>query len=1003
MKVVSALFYVILLLTLATGVEAQVTFSSPGASDVTINHCDDYFRTEWGTPLDMSDAGHGPLYDIPAQQNRQTSEYTYTNGKLSFSSTGSSPLLMFLQSTAIDLNFNIKGAIPVGTRYGQTHPIDSSKYRYFVARIYSDQDTTAQLIWSESIFRYAITPFSVYAGWHVYSIDLNNVTISTSAGSNIGWTQGSWEGLELIPTNVSGVALQFDYVQLVSGSCASQALAFTSATQGANNRFSLIVDDDLDPTNGVISRENLATGSTSSSVATNLFFPGSYRVYALQSGDWATLESGTPFDMSSSSQIMSSLTYGISNPTFSGGVFSGTTNNGDPSFYLKMPEGKTIPAATYNKISIGVTYTFPGGVSGNSLDVWFLPVGGSYHMVRANTVAGYQVLNITPPAGWTGDISTIRIDPANDTSGITFAIDFISFHSSSFGASVSTPTVQAATGSLDVTDLSLEMLQPDERGGRDYAQTVLGNAWLMDSPEDIATVSNVLSAETLPHAGLTDAQGNSVEGDFFRAYTIEGNGDPNYPNIFLINQNRIDTETFVNACFIGWNSTESNKFNSVARFIWHDADPVNGGFRDGDDVIIRRDNHEYCLDLKKGIHLEPPLADGAPNPWTSISDNNSSVDLVRVDMSESTEAGHYSVLDALTIRADHEANTQYAIAVAAPLTDSVALYYNTATSTTGGTLIAALAGGRNTNVYDWNTTSLANGTYYVYGVVSRDGDSLARLAKGRLVINHSLTQDTTAPILECERPEQGSTFDTYLEIAGYAMDETRLAALELFVDGTWIRNIERNKYHYAERQAYPNYADANTPGFQFTLDTTGYSTGSHTVRIVAKDTAGNQTSCDRSVTKAAGQNTALLAYPTPSNLAVSYPTPTPTVPSRPVVTPKLRVSIKQDTVTLNVSSLDSCSTFALAGSRSTNFASPTSLGIFSNQSTSVVLEAKKMISFKLKGIRTDKNNGRVHLKITCGARTSAVANLELAKVKSRTGTTSESAALSKFKKLLKVK
>ncbi len=402
--------------------------------------------------------------------------------------------------------------------------------------------------------------------------------------------------------------------------------------------------------------------------------------------------------------------------------------------------------------------------------------------------------------------------------------------------------------------------------------------------------------------------------------------------------------------------------------------------------------------------MEPPLADGAPNPWTVISTNNSAVDLVRVDMSEAIEAGHFSVFDSFTIRSDHESNTKYAITVEAPLTDSVALYYNTTASTTGGTLIATLASGRNTNVYAWDTTAIANGTYYIYGVVSRSGDSLSRLAKGRLIVNHSLTQDTTAPLLECERPAASSTFDTYVEISGYSMDETRLAALELFIDGTWVRNIERNKYHYAARQAYPNYADANTPGFQFSIDTTGYANGAHTVRIVATDTAGNETSCDRSITKGAGQNTPLLAYPTPNNVAVSFPTPTPTVtpaPTAPTVSPTLRASIKKDKVTLTVASLDSCSRFTLAGSSLANYASPKSLGSFTKTSSSVVLDAKKMVAYKVKGKKSDKNNGSLHLKVTCGGLTSRLVKLNLTKVKSKKYAKTENAALSSLKKLLK--
>ncbi len=89
----------------------------------------------------------------------------------------------------------------------------------------------------------------------------------------------------------------------------------------------------------------------------------------------------------------------------------------------------------------------------------------------------------------------------------------------------------------------------------------------------------------------------------------------------------------------------------------------------------------------------------------------------------------------------------------------------------------------NTNVKKWDTSAVPDGTYYVYGIASSSGDTVIRYSEGRVRVDHSLTQDTTAPILNCERPYSDYEFDTSLELAGYALDETRLATLEAFIDG----------------------------------------------------------------------------------------------------------------------------------------------------------------------------------------------------------------------------
>jgi len=69
----------------------------------------------------------------------------------------------------------------------------------------------------------------------------------------------------------------------------------------------------------------------------------------------------------------------------------------------------------------------------------------------------------------------------------------------------------------------------------------------------------------------------------------------------------------------------------------------------------------------------------------------------------------------------------------------------------------------------------------------------------------------------------------------------------------------------------------------------------------------------------------------------------------------------------------------------------------------MTLDAKKMLSYKIKGKKSDKNNGLLHLKVTCGARTSSAVTLDLRKVSGSKRTRNEAAALKSLAKLLKAR
>lgn len=915
-------------LVLPTLCLADLTVTSPTSGTDSVEPCKDYFRHEWNEELSMSDRAHGPLDDF-YNQSRAINGFTYAGGILSFTTTAGGAPLTLLQYTALGPQGE-PGAIPVH-RYGEEHPIDSATYTHLNVRMYASAQTIATVSWSIDINTYATTLFTAYQGWHVYDINLSTATINTSAGSNVNWSQRSWEGFEIFPANASGVTLQVDWIQLVAPStCGSFNVGYSVTGTGSANRLGLAIDTNTDPSDGVVDSAEIALTGDGAGTATlrgdgtgtfnmNKLLPGDYHVYGVQSPDWATVKLLDAWDMSESSDIDTSLTSGVSGGTFAGGQYSGSFSNADPSIYLRVPRGTSIDATVYRYLTVRLTLS--GLSSSNSLQVLFFNTSGALlgtsPLATVNNGTQTVEIDLAGAAGWSGStIGYFRIDPVSNAL-VSFSIDFVSLSSNGYVGALSAPTFVEASTTLHVGNPSLTFIQPDEEGGIDFAQSVIGDPWNMNSKDDIDNFTNVESASIFPHGSLTDPDGNAIEGDFLRAYNVSGDGDPQYVPHYFDKTHLIDTSRFVNLCFAGWNKTETNNFNSVIRAIWHNStSDGSSGYSDGDDLIGWSRYGKYCLDLRStaDTRVEPPLAEGAPNPWTSLS---AGVDLLRIDMNESTDSNYHSIIDYIHLRADHEANSQYAIVVDAALSQAVDLYRNSTASTTGGTAIGTLAAGRNSNIYLWDTSGLSNGTYYVYGSVTKNGATVKRLAGGRLVVDHARSQDTTDPILVCERPGNGYTFDNSLELAGYALDDTRLATVELFVDNTWIQRITPQKFHLAARDAYTTLAESNNPGFQEFVDGTSFGYGAHTVRMVATDTAGNDTSCEHTVTRVISGDTAPYTYPTPSGEELAFDV------GFVAPDPKFTFKIKGNKLTVKATSLGSCGTLRFNVAESKDAASYT--------------------------------------------------------------------------------
>ncbi len=895
----------------------DISFSRPAGPSETIGHCEEYFSYEWGYPLDMRDQAHGFLQYIPNNEVRDIDGLSYTTaGTVRMTSTAGSPLVTMVSPLPFDSTNNINAAVPTGSRYGELHPIDTSKYRYFSIRMYSSADSYGRLIWGMHNGREALTSFPTKAGWHTYELDLTAVTIQPLAGSSLNWTADSWQSLSFLPAHFAGVTVEIDSVQLTSSErCGELPITFDASSTSAEN-YVVAIDTDTDPFNGVLQHTSgAASGATTAWLSptagdlnTKRLLPGDYKVYGFTSGDWASTILLDPWDFNANSDIISWQTSGLTNVRFEGGKLLATTTNSDPSIGIQLKD-RSIDLSRFNKLSVGIKHTFPVGHTSTGIEVFYLGSAGYQQRLVTNSASGEQVYSIDLNTAHT-PVTSLRLDPATSAPGTQIEIDFISLTSNG-SSTLPSSTMTEAPGLLRIFNPSLEILQPDIRGGRDFAQNVLGNAWNMNDKDEIQIFNSIHYAEIHPRSTLIDTSGQARSGDLLKMLNVGGgNGDPQIGFLNRVNSSRrFDPREYVNVCFRGWNSTEPNGFNSVARIIWRDSSILDDriAYKDGDDIIIRRDSNDYCLDMRQQMfaRTDPPTAAGGANPWISIGERGSTVDTLRIDMNEDPTRDYASVLDYATLRTDHEAATRYAVVVKAPLTMSVTLF---AVPVAGGgeISIGTLGAGRETNVFQWDVSSVPEGSYRVRAQIELHGNILSRTSPGRIIVRRDRAQDSQSPVMYCHRPGDGYVATDQLEIAGYALDETRLATLEVTIDGILTHSFLPTLFSRDAQQAFGHLAEANNPGFQDFVNVSNLSLGSHQARITAYDTAGNQTACQFNFTRSTTGGTSPLVYP-PNNEA-PFSIPAVTIPA-PV--PRVSVTVKNSLVTFKVTNSVGCPTVQL--------------------------------------------------------------------------------------------
>jgi hypothetical protein len=119
----------------------------------------------------------------------------------------------------------------------------------------------------------------------------------------------------------------------------------------------------------------------------------------------------------------------------------------------------------------------------------------------------------------------------------------------------------------------------------------------------------------------------------------------------------------------------------------------------------------------------------------------------------------------------------------------------------------------------------------------------------------SPTPDTTPPSVSLSAPSNGATISGTQVVSGSASDNVGVSKVTLYVDGSLVAS------------------DTATP-YTFSLDTTKYSNGTHTIYLEAFDAAGNHS--DSATVSISVKNNATTS---PTNGGTNPVTPTPTTPT----------------------------------------------------------------------------------------------------------------------------
>jgi len=196
--------------------------------------------------------------------------------------------------------------------------------------------------------------------------------------------------------------------------------------------------------------------------------------------------------------------------------------------------------------------------------------------------------------------------------------------------------------------------------------------------------------------------------------------------------------------------------------------------------------------------------------------------------------------------------------------------------------------------FSWDTTKSSNGTHTLKAIAKDGVGNTGTSAAVTVSVNNS-TPDTTPPTVSITTPANGATVLSTVTVSANAADNVSVASVQFQLDGANVGTL-----------------DVASP-YTFSWDTTKSANGSHTLKAVAKDGAGN-TGTSAAVTVTVNNST---PDTTPPTVSITAPANGATVSSTVTVSANAADNVSVANVQFqldgaNLGSLDTTSPYSVS-------------------------------------------------------------------------------------------
>jgi hypothetical protein len=306
-------------------------------------------------------------------------------------------------------------------------------------------------------------------------------------------------------------------------------------------------------------------------------------------------------------------------------------------------------------------------------------------------------------------------------------------------------TSNAVTLVVDAAPV-IQITEPDATGGRDWATTVLADAWDMTNIEDVTRYGRMYQIVTgvFGENGLEGQSRGGNAGDppspFVNLLDNWEKPATSYPNIDANTYHRLSFTIQTDHPELVGNQALSATWGSVARVIW--AKPTGRSRVSQDLFIMDGIPNTFTMDLaamNSTAEVEEEVPGDLGPAW-----NGTDISTFAIRLNESYMSRGFRLAN-VKVAADDEPNGNGFFIVKWNASDAtftravpngngaethVALYYDTDLDPTNKTLIAANIPVTNAK-YAWDVAGLPPGVYYIYAVISDTaGNSQGRYAGG---------------------------------------------------------------------------------------------------------------------------------------------------------------------------------------------------------------------------------------------------------------------------------